>query len=109
MVARDLHGILYRLHDQRGKLAPSFELRRAHLTAAFNSQIRAERESLEGRIGRLQPGVRRVYLQNRLALLDARAGMKPVGLRSILHRSRKDDIGIDRRGLSRGAHQQVCD
>ena len=59
MVARDLQRILYRLHDQREKLAPSLALRRAHLTAAFHGQIRAEKHSIEGRIGRLQPGVRR--------------------------------------------------
>ena len=80
MVARDLQRILYRLHDQREKLAPSLQLKRSHLTTAFHVQIRAEKHSIEGRIGMLQPGVRRVYLQNRLALLDARAGMKPVGL-----------------------------
>ena len=82
MVARDLQRIVYRLHDQREKLAPSLELRRAHLTSAFHGQIRAEKDNIEGFIGKLQPGVRRVYLQNRLALLDARAGggMKPVGL-----------------------------
>jgi len=80
MVARDLPRILFRLHDQRGKLAPSLELRRAHLTSGFHGQIRAEKDSIEGRIGRLQPGVRRVYLQNRLALLNARAATKPVGL-----------------------------
>ena len=80
MVAHDLQRILYRLHDQREKLAPSIELRRAHLTSAFHGQIRAEKENIEGFIGRLQPGVRRVYLKNRLDLRDARAGMKPVGL-----------------------------
>ena len=80
MVARDLQRILYRLRDQREKLAPSIELRRQHLTSAFHGQIRAEKDNIEGFIGRLQPGLRRVYLQNRLELLDARAGMKPVGL-----------------------------
>ncbi len=80
MVARDLQRIVYRLHDQREKLAPSLELRRQHLTSAFHGQIRAEKDNIEGFIGKLQPGVRRVYLQNRLALLDAREGMKPVGL-----------------------------
>ena len=80
MVARDLQRILYRLHDQREKLAPSLVLRRAHLKSAFHGQIRAEKDNIEGFIVKLQPGVRRVYLQNRLALLDARAGMKPVGL-----------------------------
>lgn len=80
MVARDLQRIVYRLHDQREKLAPSLELRRQHLTSAFHGQIRAEKDNIEGFIGKLQPGVRRVYLKNRLALLDTRAGMKPVGL-----------------------------
>ena len=80
MVARDVQSTLYRLHNQREKLAPSLELRRSHLTSAFHGQIRAEKDSIEGHIGRLQPGVRRVYLQKRLALLNARAVMKPVGL-----------------------------
>ena len=80
MVARDLHRIVYRLHDQREKLAPSLQLRRSHLTSGFHGQIRAEKHSIEGRIGRPQPGVRRVYLQHRLAMLDARARAKPVGL-----------------------------
>ena len=80
MVARDLQRILYRLHDQREKLAPSLELRRQHLTSAFHAQIRAEKDNIEGFISRLQPGARRVYLKNRLELLDARARMKPVGL-----------------------------
>jgi len=80
MVVRDLQRILYRLHDQREKLAPSLELRRAHLTAAYHGQLRAEKENIESYIGRLQPGVRRVYLQRRLGVLNARAGMKPIGL-----------------------------
>ena len=80
MVARDVQTILYRLHDKRAKLAPSLELRRLHLTNAFHGQIKAEKDHIDATIGRLQPGVRRVYLQNRLAQLNARAGMKPVGL-----------------------------
>jgi len=80
MVAQDLQRMLAWMHDQREKLAPSLELRRAHLTAAFHGQLRAEKDSIEGHIGRLQPGVRTVYLQTRLALLNARAVMKPVGL-----------------------------
>ena len=80
MVARDIQRIVYRLHDAREKLAPSLALRRAHLTSAFHGQIRAEKDNIEGFIGKLQLGVRRVYLKNRVALLDARGGMKPVGL-----------------------------
>ena len=78
MVARDLQRILYRLHDQREKIAPNLQLRRQHLTSAFHAQIRAEKENIEGAIGRLQPGLLRVYLKNRLELLNARARMKPV-------------------------------
>jgi DNA-directed RNA polymerase specialized sigma24 family protein len=80
MVARDLAKLTYRLHDQRAKLAPSLELRRNHLTAAFHGQLRAEKQMIEARIARLQPGTRRVFLQHRLEQLNARAGMKPVGL-----------------------------
>ena len=81
MVLRDLQKIVYRIHDARKKLAPSLELRRAHLTSAFHGQLRAEKDNIEGfLIGKLQPGVRGVYLQNRLALLEARGKMKPVGL-----------------------------
>ncbi len=81
MVARDLATITYRLHDQRQKLAPSLELRRSYLTSVFHNQIRAEKQSIEGFIGRLQPGLRRVYLKHRLEMLNARAGMNPpVGL-----------------------------
>ncbi len=81
MVARDLATITYRLHEQRQKLAPSLELRRQYLTSVFHSQLRAEKESIEGHIGRMQPGVRRVYLMHRLEMLNDRAKMNPaVGL-----------------------------
>lgn len=80
MVARDLAKITYRLHDQRQKLAPSLELRRQYLTSVFQNQIRAEKESIEGYIGRMQPGVRRVYLKHRLEMLNARAQNPAVGL-----------------------------
>ena len=80
MVARDLATLTYRLHDQRAKLAPSIELRRHFLTAAFHAQLRAEKEHIESRIGRLQPGLQRVYLTHRLGKLNERARLKPVGL-----------------------------
>jgi len=80
MVARDLHKITYKLHEQRAKLIPSLLLRQRMLTAAFHDQIRAEKENIVSHIGRLQPGVRRVYLTQRLAHLDERAKLKPIGL-----------------------------
>lgn len=79
MVARDLATITQRLHDQRQKLAPSVELRRQYLTSVYHNQIRAEKESIEGYIGRMQPGLRRVYLQHRLAMLNDQA-TRPTGL-----------------------------
>ena len=80
MVARDLAKLTYRLHDQRAKLVPNIELRRHYLTNAFHAQLRAEKENIESHIGRLQPGLRRVYLAHRLEKLNERAQMKPVGL-----------------------------
>jgi len=80
MVARGLQKIVFRLHDQREKLAPSLELRRKHLTSVYLGQVRAERDSIIGHIERMPYGARKVYLQNRLQLLNRRAAMKPVGL-----------------------------
>ena len=80
MVAKDLHKLTYRLHDQRQRLAPKFELRRNYLTSVFHAQIRAEKEAIRGGIDRLQPGVRRAYLMGRLKKLNERAGMNPIGL-----------------------------
>ena len=79
MVSRDnIQKIVYRIHTAREKHAPSIKLRRAYLTSVFHGQLRAEKDSIEGFISRLQPGVRKVYLKNRLALLNARQQMKPI-------------------------------
>ena len=78
MVARDLARITYKLHQQREKIEPNIKLRRKHLESAFHAQLRAERDAIEAHLGRLQPGLRRVYLKSRLEQLDARAKMKPV-------------------------------
>ena len=80
MVARGLQKIVFRLHDQREKRAPSLELRRKHLTAAYLGQVRSERDAIIGHIERMPYGLRRVYLEHRLQKLNERAAMKPVGL-----------------------------
>jgi len=80
MVVRGLQKIVFRLHDQREKLAPSLELRKKHLTSAYLGQVRAERDSIIGHIERLPFGAQKVYLQHRLQKLNERAAMKPVGL-----------------------------
>jgi len=76
----NLQRITYRLHAQREKLAPSIALRRNYLETTFLNQINSEKEAIQSHIQRLQPGVRRVYLQHRLERLNARAAKKAVGL-----------------------------
>ena len=80
MVARGLQKIVFRLHEQREKLAPSVELRKKHLTAAYLGQVRAERDSIIGHVERLPFGARQAYLRHRLDKLNERSAMKPVGL-----------------------------
>ena len=83
MVARDLHKLTYRLHEQRQRLAPNLEYRRNYyyLTSIFHAQIGADKGATRYKIDRLQPGLRRVYLMHRMKKLDERAaGMRPIGV-----------------------------
>ena len=73
MTQRHLANLTYRLHKQRlERLAPSIELRRRFLTSAFHAQLRNEKEMITSHIGKLQPGVRRVFVQRRLDELNTR-------------------------------------
>ena len=63
-----LANLTYRLHQQRlERMAPSIELRGRFLTKAFHAQLRSEKEAIASHVGRLQPGVRRAFLQSRLS------------------------------------------
>ena len=64
------NNLTYRLHQQRLQMAPSIELRMRFLTMAFHAQLRSEKELIASRIGRLQPGVRRAFLEARLHQLN---------------------------------------
>lgn len=66
-----LQKLVYKLHDQREKLAPSIELRRNYLKAMYAQQIRSEKEAIVSRIDKLQPGIRRVFLMHRLQQLNS--------------------------------------
>ncbi len=66
-----LNKITFKLHEQRDKLAPSIELRRRYIEAAYLNQIRSEKEMIQSRIDRLSPGVRKVFLASRLQKLNA--------------------------------------
>ena len=65
-----LNKLTYKLHDQRERLAPSIELRRRYIEAAYLNQIRGEKEMIQSRIDRLSPGVRKVFLASRLEKLN---------------------------------------
>ena len=65
-----LASMVYKLHDQRAKLAPSLELRKKYLEASYLQQIRSEKQMIESRIGRLQPAVRKAFLTQRLKKLN---------------------------------------
>lgn len=53
-------------YKARERLAQSIEQRKKMLEAAYHAQLHAERVNIEAHIGKLQPGVRKVYLQKRL-------------------------------------------
>jgi len=55
-------------------------MRKNYLTTTFLAQIQAEKDAINSRIDRLQPGLKKVYFKHRLERLDARAQRKPTGL-----------------------------
>ncbi len=65
-----MNKLTFKLHDQRERLAPSIELRRRYIEAAYLNQIRGEKEMIQSRIDRLSPGVRKVFLASRLEKLN---------------------------------------
>ena len=81
MMQARLNKMTFKLHDQREKLAPSIELRRRYIEAAYLNQIRGEKEMIQSRIDRLSPGVRKVFLASRLQKLNEalkKSGGSPV-------------------------------
>lgn len=66
---KHLQQLTYRLHEARQLLQPSIELRRRFLTKAFHAQLRSEKDNIESHIQRMQPGIRKAYLQKRLEQL----------------------------------------
>jgi hypothetical protein len=65
-----LNKLTFKLHDQRERLAPSIELRRRYIEAAYLNQIKGEKEMIQSRIDRLSPGVRKAFLASRLEKLN---------------------------------------
>ncbi len=73
---RHLQHLTYRLHEQRQLLQPSIVLRRAFLTKAFHAQLRSEKDNIESHIQRMQPGIRKAFLQKRMEFLMKELGKK---------------------------------
>ena len=74
MKQKALAQLTFKLHEAREKLQPSLVLRKRMLEKAYHSQLMAEKTAIEGHIGRLQPGLRKVYLERRLEKLNKKLG-----------------------------------
>ena len=65
-----LNNIVWKLHEQRGRVSELMEMRKKYLEAAYAAQIDSDRKLLQSRIQRLQPSVQRVFLKARLEKLN---------------------------------------
>ncbi len=71
MIQRHRASLTYRLHKARQeRMAPSIELRRRFLASACHAHLQNEKEMIASHIDRLQPGVRRVFMERRLDQLS---------------------------------------
>ena len=68
---RDLAQLTNMIHKQREMMQPSIELRRRFLASAYHAQLKNEKGKIASHIGRLQPGVRRVFMRRKLDHLNA--------------------------------------
>ena len=75
---KHLQNLTYRLHEQRQLHQPSIVLRRAFLTKAFHAQLKSEKDNIDSRIQRMQPGVRKVFLLHRLEFLQKELGKNDI-------------------------------
>ena len=64
-----LANLTYRLHQQRERLAPGIEMRRQYVENARRTQLRSEKEHIQGHIDRMAPGVRLHFLRKRMRQL----------------------------------------
>ncbi len=78
MVAPSLQKIVYKLHERRDKLAPSIELRRHFLASAWATQVQSEKDASRSSIDKLQPGIRRKFLVDRLKLLNKKISINKI-------------------------------
>ena len=65
-----LNNIVWKLHEQRGRVAELTEMRKRYLEKAYAAQIDSDKKLLQSRIHRLQPSLQRAFLKARLEKLD---------------------------------------
>lgn len=65
-----LNNIVWKLHEQRGRVHELTEMRKRYLEKAYCAQIRSDKQLLQSRIHRLQPSLQRAFLRARLEKLD---------------------------------------
>ena len=64
-----VNNIVWKLHERRGRLAESVDLRKRYIEACYVEQIAADRHLLESRIARMQPSLQRKFLVSQLQKL----------------------------------------
>ena len=65
-----IHNITWKLFEKRKRITENMELRRKMVEASYHMQLQNDRNSIQSHVAHLQPGVRRVFLQTRLAELN---------------------------------------
>ena len=69
-----LRNLVYTLHERRKKQADSVELRRKYIASTHAMQMRNERQVTRQAVTRLQPGLRRAYLDRAFQTFDISGG-----------------------------------
>jgi len=64
-----LNNIVWKLHERRGRMAESVDMRKRYIEACYAEQIAVDRHLLESRIARLQPSLQRKFLVDQLQKL----------------------------------------
>jgi len=65
-----LNNIVWKLHEQRGRISELTEMRKRYLESAYAAQIDSDRKLLQSHIQHLQPALQRRFLQIRLEKLN---------------------------------------
>ncbi len=64
-----INNIVWKLHEQRGRMTENVDLRRRYIETCYAAQIAADRYLLESRIAHLQPALQRQLLEDQLRKL----------------------------------------